>query len=87
MLNVDPAAMLVQVIMDSAANCVTARNIIQSKYSKIIVGPCPTHCVDLALGDFCKEPFIGGVEEKIRAALNFILSHKRLLAEFKTNLI
>lgn len=81
---IDNGAMLMQVVTDSAANCVRARNIIQDQYPKIIVAPCLAHCVDLALEDICKDKFIGGVEEKIRAAINFILSHKRLLAEYKT---
>ena len=38
---------IVQVITDSAANCVAARNILSVQYKDIVFLPCAVHCLDL----------------------------------------
>jgi hypothetical protein len=42
---------VVQVVTDSASNCVGAGKMIMDKYKKIYWTPCATHCLDLLLHD------------------------------------
>jgi hypothetical protein len=45
---------VIQVIMDSAANCVKARRLVHQQFPHITPAPCAAHCIDLALEDICK---------------------------------
>jgi hypothetical protein len=48
----------VQVIIDSASNCVGAGKMIMDKYKRIYWIPCAAHFLDLLLHDLEKFPWI-----------------------------
>ena len=49
---------IVQVVTDSAGNCVVARQILSAGYPAIMFYPCTTHCLELLLEDIGKFPWV-----------------------------
>ena len=49
---------VVQVVTDSASNCVGAGKMIMEKFQKIYWTPCAAHCLGLLLHDLAKFPWI-----------------------------
>jgi hypothetical protein len=76
-------ANVIQVIMESAANCVKARRLVHQQFPHITPAPCAAHCIDLALEDICKLAHVKELHDKLKTALQFVRNHDRLLAEFR----
>ncbi|GLJ45608.1 hypothetical protein SUGI_0960040 [Cryptomeria japonica] len=74
---------VVQVVTDSAANCVGARKLIVEKYPQIYWSPCAAHCLDLLLHDLAKFPWIHEVIHRGRAIANFIRNHRLTLSLYR----
>ncbi|XP_059069351.1 uncharacterized protein LOC131859518 [Cryptomeria japonica] len=74
---------VVQVVTDSAANCVGAGKLIVEKYPQIYWSPCATHCLDLLLHDLAKFPWIYEAIHRGRALANFIRNHRLTLSLYR----
>ena len=66
---------IVQIITDSASNCVAARKLIAEKYPHIICAPCAAQCLDLLLEDIGKLPWIASVIGDGHEVVKFITTH------------
>ncbi|XP_059068341.1 uncharacterized protein LOC131059865 [Cryptomeria japonica] len=74
---------VVQVVTDSAANCVGAGKLIVEKYPQIYWSPCAAHCLDLLLHDLAKFPWIHEAIHRGRAVANFIRNHRLTLSLYR----
>ena len=74
---------VVQVVTDSASNCVGAGKMIMDKYKKIYWTPCATHCLDLLLHDLAKFPWINEVVRKGKQFSHFIVNHQLTLSLYR----
>lgn len=75
---------VVQVITDSASNCVAARKIIADKYPQITCVPCAAHCLDLLLSDIGALPCVASVITEGHTVAKFITCHHASLAYFRS---
>ncbi|GLJ31787.1 hypothetical protein SUGI_0639420 [Cryptomeria japonica] len=71
---------VVQVVTDSATNCVGAKRLIVEKYPQIYWSPCAAHCLDLLLHDLAKFPWIHEAIHRGREIANFIRNHRLTLS-------
>jgi len=76
---------VVQVVTDSAGNCVAARNILSVTYPGIVFSPCTAHCLDLLLEDIGKLPWAASTIETGHKIVKFITNHQGALAKFRTH--
>jgi hypothetical protein len=76
---------VVQVITDSASNCVGAGKMIMEKYTKIYWTPCATHCLDLLLHDSTKFPWVNETIRKGKTIANFVINHCLTLSIYRKN--
>jgi hypothetical protein len=76
---------VVQVITDSASNCVGAGKMIMEKYTKIYWTPCATHCLDLLLHDLAKFPWVNETIRRGKTIANFIINHRLTLSIYRKN--
>jgi hypothetical protein len=67
---------VVQVIIDSASNCVGARKMIMEKYKSIYWTPRATHCLDLLLHDLANFPWVNETIRRGKTIANFIINHR-----------
>jgi hypothetical protein len=67
-----------QVITDSAANCVKAKRIVQQHFLTISVAPCAAHCIDLCLEDIAKLDSCKDIFTKVSDVVKFFRSHSKL---------
>jgi hypothetical protein len=74
---------VVQVVTDSASNCVGAGKMIMEKYKKIYWTPCAAHCLDLLLHDLAKFPWINEVVRKGKQISHFIVNHQLTLSLYR----
>ncbi|GLJ49700.1 hypothetical protein SUGI_1054790 [Cryptomeria japonica] len=74
---------VVQVVTDSAANCVGARKLIVEKYPQIYWSPCAAHCLYLLLHDLAKFPWIHEAIHRGRTIANFIRNHHLTLSLYR----
>ena len=82
-INAVGADNIVQMITDSASNCVSAKNILGERLKGIVFSPCAAHCIDLLLEDIGKLPQTSTVINRGRAAVKFITNHHKSLAVFR----
>ena len=76
---------VVQIITDSASNCVAARKLIAKKYPHTTCAPCAAHCVDLLLEDIGKLSWIASVIAEGHDVVKFITIHQSSLALFRSH--
>eukprot|EP00253_Pinus_taeda_P032068 PITA_32068 len=76
---------VVQVITDSASNCVGAGKMVMDKYRKIYWTPCAAHCLDLLLHDLAKFPWINETIRRGKQISHFIFSHQLTLSLYRNN--
>ena len=76
---------VVQVITDSAPNCVAARNILEHQYPNIVFSPCTAHCLDLLLNDLAKLPWLRDIISDSRNIVKFITTHQYSQACFRNH--
>lgn len=74
---------VVQVVTDSAANCVGAGKLIVEKYPQIYWSPCAAHCLDLLLHDLATFPWIHEAIYRGRSVANFIRNHRLTLSLYR----
>ncbi|GLJ32777.1 hypothetical protein SUGI_0660020 [Cryptomeria japonica] len=74
---------VVQVVTDSAANCVGAGRPIVEKYPQIYWSPCAAHRLDLLLHDLAKFPWVNEAIHRGRAIKNFIRNHRLTLSIYR----
>jgi len=74
---------IVQVVTDSASNCVGARKILQERFGGIVFAPCTAHCLDLLLEDIGKLTWTSHVIAEARAVVKFITNHHKSLAIYR----
>ena len=74
---------MVQVVTNSASNCVEAGKMVMEKYKKIYWTPCATHCLDLLLHDLAKFPWINEVVRKGKQISHFIINHQLTLSLYR----
>ena len=74
---------VVQVITDSASNCVGAGKMIMDKYKRIFWTPCAAHCLDLLLHDLEKFPWINDAVRKGKQISHFIFNHHLTLSLYR----
>lgn len=73
---------VVQVVTDSAGNCVTARQMFASKYKSVVFSPCTAHCLDL-LEDISKLNWVRDAINNGHQVVKFITNHQSSLAYFR----
>eukprot|EP00253_Pinus_taeda_P014305 PITA_14305 len=76
---------VVQIITDSASNCVEARKMIMDKYRKIYWTPCAAHCLNLLLHDLAKFPWINETVRRGKQISHFIFNHQLTLSLYRNN--
>jgi hypothetical protein len=74
---------VVQVVTDSASNCVGAIKMVMDKYKSIYWTPCSTHCLDFLLHDLAKFPWINEVIRKGKQISHFIINHQLTLSLYR----
>ncbi len=74
---------VVQVVTDSAGNCVAAKKILSDSYPKIVFSPCSAHCLDLLLEDIGKMSWAAKIIEEGNSVVKFISGHQAPLALFR----
>jgi len=74
---------VVQVVTDSASNCVAARSILEQKYPQIVFSPCTVHCLDLLLEDLGIIPWIFSILTDSKNIVKFITTHQYSQACFR----
>ena len=74
---------IVQVVTDSASNCVGARQLLQQRFAGIVFSPCTAHCLDLLLEDIGKLMWTSNVIAEARAVVKFITNHHKSLAIYR----
>ncbi len=75
---------IVQVVTDSAGNCVAARDKLALKYKSIVFSPCSAHCLDLLLEDIGKLSWARDVITKGHDVVKFITNHQSPLDYFRS---
>ena len=76
---------IVQVVTDSAGNCVAAREKLASKFTSIVFSPCAAHCLDLLLEDIGKLTWVKDVIADGHDIVKFITNHQSPLAYFRSH--
>eukprot|EP00253_Pinus_taeda_P002536 PITA_02536 len=76
---------VVQVITDSASNCVGAGKMVMDKYRKIYWTPCAAHCLDLLLHDLAKFPWINETLRRGKQISHFIFNNQLTLSLYRNN--
>ena len=76
---------IVQVVTDSAANCVAARRILNEQYPSITSSPCVAHCIDLLLEDIGKLQWANAIIKDGHTVVKFVTTHQASLAFFRSH--
>eukprot|EP01018_Ginkgo_biloba_P009685 Gb_04628 [translate_table: standard] len=74
---------VVQIVTDSASNCVGANKMIMARFKTIYWTPCATHCMDLLLHDLGKLPWVNEAIQRGKLIANFIVNHRITLSIYK----
>lgn len=74
---------VVCVITDSASNCVSAGAMLEQEYGHLYRVPCAAHCLDLALEDIGKLPWVAAVVARSTEIVKFIKNHQWSLALYR----
>ena len=76
---------IVQVVSDSAANCVAGRNILAGRYPDIVFSPCSAYCLDLLLEDIGNLQWVAHIISQGRDVVEFVTTHQASLAFFRNH--
>lgn len=76
---------VVQVVTDSAANCVSARKQLAELYPGIVFSPCAAHCLDLLLEDIGKMAWLKVIIDQGHDVVKFITNHQTGQAIFRSH--
>ena len=71
---------VVQVIIDNAANYVSAGRMLMERHPTLFWTPCAAHCLDLLLEDMGKLSFIKEAVDMARSIPKFIYNHALVLS-------
>eukprot|EP01018_Ginkgo_biloba_P031479 Gb_30428 [translate_table: standard] len=74
---------VVQIVTDSASNCVGAGKMIMARFKTIYWTPCAAHCMDLLLHDLGKLPWVNEAIRRGKLIENFIVNHRITLSIYK----
>eukprot|EP01018_Ginkgo_biloba_P032581 Gb_35676 [translate_table: standard] len=74
---------VVQIVTDSASNCVGASKMIMARFKKIYWTPCDAHCMDLLLHDLGKLPWVNEAIRRGKLITNFVVNHRLTLRIYK----
>jgi len=76
----------VQVVTDSAGNCVAARNklAVNLKYTSVVFSPCTAHCLYLLLEDIGKLCWARDIIIRGHEVVKFITNHQSPLDYFRS---
>eukprot|EP01018_Ginkgo_biloba_P003111 Gb_13337 [translate_table: standard] len=66
---------VVQIVTDSASNCVGAGKIIMARFKTIYWTPCTIHSMDLLLHDLGKLPWVNEAIQREKLITNFVVNH------------
>eukprot|EP01018_Ginkgo_biloba_P029184 Gb_18413 [translate_table: standard] len=73
---------VVQVVIDSALNCVGVGKLIMDRFKKIY-DPLDTHCLDLLLHDLGKLPWVNEAIRRGKIILNYVVNHRLILRIYR----
>eukprot|EP01018_Ginkgo_biloba_P003978 Gb_35316 [translate_table: standard] len=76
---------VVQIVTDSASNCVGAGKMIMERFKTIYWTPCAAHCMDLLLHDLGKLPWVNEAIQRGKLITNFIVNHRITLRIYRKN--
>eukprot|EP01018_Ginkgo_biloba_P024716 Gb_23979 [translate_table: standard] len=74
---------LVQIVTDSASNCVGTHKMIMVRFKIIYWTPCVAHCIDLLLHDLGKLPWVHEAIRRGKLITNFIVNHRITLSIYR----
>eukprot|EP01018_Ginkgo_biloba_P013585 Gb_33683 [translate_table: standard] len=70
---------VVQIVTDSASNCVGVGKMIMARFKTIYWTPCDAHCMDLLLHDLGKLPWGNETIRRGKLIANFVVNHRLTL--------
>eukprot|EP01018_Ginkgo_biloba_P039058 Gb_05299 [translate_table: standard] len=73
----------VQIIIDSASNCVGVGKLIMESFKTIYWTPCVVHCMDLVLHDLNKLPSVNEAILRGKTIANLVVNHRLTLSIYK----
>eukprot|EP01018_Ginkgo_biloba_P026413 Gb_24593 [translate_table: standard] len=76
---------VVQIVTDSALNCVGAGKMIMARFKTIYWTPCVAHCMDLLLQDLGKLPWVNEAIRRGKLIVNFVVNHRLTLSIYRKN--
>ena len=76
---------VVQVVTDSAGNCVAARQNLAGKFKSVVFSSCAAHCLDLLLQYIGKLTWVKDVIAEGHDIVKFITNHQSPLAYFRSH--
>eukprot|EP01018_Ginkgo_biloba_P024871 Gb_25958 [translate_table: standard] len=74
---------VVQIVIDSASNCVGAGKMIMSRFKTIYWTPYAAHCMDLLLHDLGKFPWVNKAIRRGKLIANFVVNHRLTLSIYR----
>eukprot|EP01018_Ginkgo_biloba_P024599 Gb_37453 [translate_table: standard] len=74
---------VVQIVTDSASNCVGASKMIIAMFKTIYWTPCATHYMDLLMHDLGKLPWVNEAIRRGKLIVNFIINHRITLSIYR----
>eukprot|EP01018_Ginkgo_biloba_P023940 Gb_40224 [translate_table: standard] len=74
---------VVQIVTDSASNCIGASKMIMARFKTIYWIPCVAHCMDLLLHDLGKLPWVNEAIRREKLIANFIVNHRLTLSIYR----
>ena len=74
---------VVQVLTDSASNCVAAKIQLAERYPGIVFSPCAAHCLDLLLEDIGKLTWVKVIIDQGHELVKFITTHQMAQSFFR----
>eukprot|EP01018_Ginkgo_biloba_P005755 Gb_33968 [translate_table: standard] len=74
---------VVQIVTDSASNCVGDGKLIMDRFKTIYWTPCAAHFLDLLLHDLGKLPWVNEVIQRGKIISNFVVNHHLTLSIYR----
>eukprot|EP01018_Ginkgo_biloba_P015354 Gb_40424 [translate_table: standard] len=74
---------VIQIVTDSASNCVGAGKLIMDRFKTIYWTPCAAHYLDLLLHDLGKLPWVNEVIRRGKKISNFVVNHRLTLSIYR----
>eukprot|EP01018_Ginkgo_biloba_P031482 Gb_30430 [translate_table: standard] len=74
---------VVQIVKDSASNCVGADKLITERFKITYWTPCAAHCPNLLLHDLGKLPWVNEAIRRGKSISNFVVNHRLTLSIYR----